>query len=453
MNKFFALALFFCSMPAPAKKLTAPKLIPPLLVAKAKLPYLALKITPIIPIEQCWSKSLSSFINESLSGPLKRRKGRVFQVSSRSSFNAYKKLSPPSILVTSAGNKNDLGLSVHPDKARASKDFNAIIVGSLHPDGLRSDFSSQGRAVHIMAPSDYSLTSAYDDGKYFPFGGTSGAAPLVTGSLAGFEWLSGYHPTPEEAKILLKKTAIPTLHSAFENPRKNGVGMVNAYKLGMVGKFLKGKCGRNVDCFKKLIRGQAAYWFPEDAGLDHAIRQAFPQCSDQCRKSQLKNKNESCPSKAQVFKRLRKAAFLNPSKSALWKKLACVYNQNGFKESGKAFLNIYRATLKTPGGDDLATDCQFDSDCRLVPCNADFIAKEAKNPISHGMLKRRYVDLLSPPWQWQPSKIFYYPVTHRRERKFFIKSARSAKNCVIMRRFAEDVLIRSSKQRLIIAAV
>ena len=61
-----------------------------------------------------------------------------------------------------------------------------------------------------MAPGDYYLTSVDGDGNYRQFGGTSGATPLVTGSLAGFEWLSGYHPTAEEAKILLEKTAILT---------------------------------------------------------------------------------------------------------------------------------------------------------------------------------------------------------------------------------------------------
>ena len=125
----------------------------------------------------------------------------------------------------------------------------------------------------------------------------------MTGSLAGFEWLAGYHPTAEEAKILLEQTAILTPHSN-ENPRMNGVGMVNAYKLGMVGEEFKRLCGTDISCFKKMIRSPAAYKFPEDLGLEEAVEQAFPECSQTCGKNVT-----TCADKGVVFKRLRKAAF------------------------------------------------------------------------------------------------------------------------------------------------
>ena len=120
---------------------------------------------------------------------------------------------------------------------------------------LRVFFSQEHEEVHILAPSDSwrLITSSDENGTLRRFGGTSGAVPLVTGSLAGFEWLSGYHPTAKEVKLLLEQTAIPTLSSNVE-PRLNGFGMVNAYKLGMVGKRLKEICGTDVSCFKDRIQ-------------------------------------------------------------------------------------------------------------------------------------------------------------------------------------------------------
>ena len=104
--------------------------------------------------------------------------------------------------------------------------------------------------------------------------------PLVTGSLAGFEWLSGYHPTAEEAKLLLEKTAVPTIHSVFEDPKKNGKGMLNAYKLGIVAQRLKEKCKNIHHCFKKEIRNPENYQFSAAPSVLDNVRSAFPQCSN-----------------------------------------------------------------------------------------------------------------------------------------------------------------------------
>ena len=177
-------------------------------------------------------------------------------------YDAFYNLSPFTILVTGSGNYFPEKLNRIKDKA--SMDFDAIIVGSFSPDGFSSDFSQESREVYILAPSDNYLITSDIDGTYKIFGGTSGATPLVMGSLAGFEWLSGYHPTAEEAKILLEKTAISTIHS-HENPRRNGVGLLNSYKLGIVGKTLNQKCrGEGTLCFQQGIRDKEVYKFQPD---------------------------------------------------------------------------------------------------------------------------------------------------------------------------------------------
>ena len=298
--------------------------------------------------EQCRANVLPSFVNVSLTW------------SGSAYGRALQSLSPPSVMVVAAGNKHPEPIRL--EKVEASKDFDAIIVGSMAPDGRRSDFSHEHEEVHIMAPSDYYQNSADKYGNRQNFGGTSGAAPLVTGSLAGFEWMAGYHPTAEEAKILLEKTAIPTL-AANKEPRLSGVGMLNAYKLGMVGKRLKQTCGKNISCFKEMIQKDVAYVFPEDKGLLQAVNSVFPQCShNQCNASS----SQTCEDKAAVFKRLRKAAFLNPSKGELWRSMACIYNLSGFTKNAQGAMSTYKATF---GNFDMSlyASCQVDADCIHVP--------------------------------------------------------------------------------------
>ena len=190
-------------------------------------------------------------------------------------YEGFKRWSPPAVVAVSAG--NDFPEPLDKTDSQASLDFNAILVGSLSPFGLVSEFSQEGEEVHILAPSDNYITSADSKGAYSQFGGTSGAAPLVTGALAGFEWISGYHPTAEEVKILLEKTAISTLHS-HERPRLNGAGVLNAYKISRLAVRLSEMCQSN-DCFRREIRRDENYLFPEDTSLKEDLARAFPSCS------------------------------------------------------------------------------------------------------------------------------------------------------------------------------
>ena len=112
-----------------------------------------------------------------------------------------------------AGNDYQFNPQVYQTVIRKSKNLDSIIVGSLAPDGYRSDFSQANEEVTIMAPSDNSIITKDLVGRLRQFGGTSGAAPLVTGSLAAFNYMSDYRPTAKLAKILLRNTAIPTRYS------------------------------------------------------------------------------------------------------------------------------------------------------------------------------------------------------------------------------------------------
>ena len=257
-------------------------------------------------------------------------------------YEVFEKLSSSlsnTIVVTTSG--NTFPYKLDDMKSKASKNYNAILVGSFSPSGFVSKFSQSGKEVHILAPSDRWLTSAGREGEYARFGGASGAAPLVTGSLAGFEWLSGYHPTAKEAKTLLEKTALPSLHS-HEKPQINGAGLLNAYKLAEVAKRLKKKCGNDSSCFKKEILKDETYQFPKDQGLKTELSKAFPSCSSQKDKSARLTKIPSCEKRAEVFKRLRKSVLLNPSKESLGV-LSCLYKEEGFTQNAEALDKLAMA--------------------------------------------------------------------------------------------------------------
>ena len=159
----------------------------------------------------------------------------------------------------------------------------------------------------------------------------------MTSSLAGFEWLSGYHPSPREAKLLLEKTATPTVHS-HEKPRKNGVGLLNSYKLGEVAKRLKKKCGKSSFCFKREIRKDENYHFEFDKSLKEDILRGFPECS--LERGDKEDKKSHCGEKGRIFKRLRQAILLNPSRKELWDVLACIYSSGGFTDNAEALKTM-----------------------------------------------------------------------------------------------------------------
>ena len=163
---------------------------------------------------------------------------------------------------------------------------------------------------------------------------------MVTGSLAGFEWLSGYHPTAKEAKTLLEKTALPTLHS-HEKPQINGAGLLNTYKLAEVAKRLKQKCGDDSSCFKKEILKEETYQFPKDKDLTTDLAKVFPSCSNQEAKPESLEL-PSCEKKAEVFKRLRISVLLNPSKESLGV-LSCLYKEEGFTQNAEALDKLAMA--------------------------------------------------------------------------------------------------------------
>ena len=276
--------------------------------------------------------SLPSFINNSMGW------GRDIFI-----YSAFASLTPYSIPVIAAGNAS-YGFLESQQEA-AAKHLGAILVGSLSPMGLVSDFSTEGEAVFILAPADEYLSSADNKGELVTFGKTSGAAPLTTGSLGAFEILSGYHPTSNEAKLLLEKTALPTLSSQYQKPRQNGVGFLNTYKLGQIGKRLKIKCSEDANCsIDEEIGKNDIYQFSVDSvSVLKQAHQSFPECAVNTA-IPAHQITSDCGTKKTAFNNLRKAALLEVSNRELWQTLSCIYKTSGFTKNSEA-LDMLVAVL------------------------------------------------------------------------------------------------------------
>ena len=103
-----------------------------------------------------------------------------------------------------------------------------FLVGSTDPDGFVSDFSNSNNYVVVTAPSSNMRYRTYNGYSKGFFGGTSGAAPLVSGVLADVRSILP-ELTRTVAVALLQSTAIKTATNEVSD--LNGAGVVNHYKM------------------------------------------------------------------------------------------------------------------------------------------------------------------------------------------------------------------------------
>ncbi len=319
---------------------------------------------------QLGKKPEESLTDEEIKSFFQQLREQVKDHYNKTTSHAFKKVSPYATIIQAAGNSaSHDNTSVFSQVVRHSKESSVIIVGNLSPNGTKNKYSQEHPEVHIMAPAGNSIHTVDAFGNIVSFGGTSAAAPLVTGSLSAFDWMSGYHPTAKEAKILLEKTAVPHMYSN-DSPRTNGAGMVNAYKLGMVGKELNKICKKDRACYKRMIKMDTTYdtLFPPDQGLNKALESGFPECSQTvCADPDFSAYPAECSDKKEIFKRLRKQAFLQTKDKELWRWVSCIYAGYGFGESSEGAIKTYISLAEPDTGHDSASSCRTDADCVLIP--------------------------------------------------------------------------------------
>ena len=150
----------------------------------------------------------------------------------RSITDLVNRIDPKIPIVQSSGNDGILPTrhAMHPEEYSR-----VILVGNMAENGLIDETSSESEAVTIVAPGSITIQSWNAQGPA-SFGGTSAAAAVVSGALSN---ALSIRPglTSDQLKEILVKTAVK-IPSSLEKVKKNGAGMVNAYKIARVAERL-----------------------------------------------------------------------------------------------------------------------------------------------------------------------------------------------------------------------
>ena len=160
---------------------------------------------------------------------------------------------------------NDFPTPLYGSGDSGMRELNLITVGSCAPTGYFSYFSRAGEQLTIAAPSDDDILSiAAGTGELTAFGGTSGAAPLVSGALAD---VISIIPalTLAEAVHMLQKTAVQTSVNALQEGR----GVLNYYKLLRVAARVRQAAKGDPQKMRELLFDDTMYDFSDEA---HRLR-------------------------------------------------------------------------------------------------------------------------------------------------------------------------------------
>ena len=206
-----------------------------------------------------------------------------------------KELPATTLWVNSAGNDFPYPL----DDTNQQIKNKAILVGSADPSGFPSYFSQADEGIVVLAPSDSYLQSIDADGKLVNYGGTSGAAPMVSGVLADVKAILP-NITRDEAAALLRVTATRTSINSVS--KVNGAGMLNHYKMLRVAQRIADLLQQDstATISSLLQEPKVTRFHDETAKLYLEAKQAF-----------------SSQNHDEMFKKLRQAFFLTDSQDEL----------------------------------------------------------------------------------------------------------------------------------------
>lgn len=126
------------------------------------------------------------------------------------------------ILIFASGGNTGL------EEVRYPAGYEEVIgVGSVSREQVRSDFSTRGKHIQLVAPGENVLVPKLRHDALVPASGTSFSTPQVAG-VAALIWAVKPELTNEEVKKLLFKTAKDLGEEGYDI--EYGYGLVNAYK-------------------------------------------------------------------------------------------------------------------------------------------------------------------------------------------------------------------------------
>ncbi len=210
------------------------------------------------------------------------------------------------------------------------KESKAIMIGSFAPSGLTSYETQNDAKLVVLAPANEELATINGYGKEHLFGATSGATPLVAGTVINI--LSFLPSLNRDQTIhLIKKTAFKSVENKLgltEMP-----GLLNGYKLFRVAKRIYEECHEDLECIQEKIYLESTYQFKNE--------QEVVICET------IKNLAPSEEEKKQLtLKDMRRLSFLGSIDQM--RELSCAYKYLGYEKNSEyfAFLAEEQAPLR-----------------------------------------------------------------------------------------------------------
>lgn len=232
----------------------------------------------------------------------------------------FEKVFEKQALVIAAGNN-------YPSLAtEAIPEMHAIQVGAFSEIGTPAGYSNGSENVNIYAPAGNSMLS-YDQNKYTLFGGTSGAQPLVAGTIATAKALIKSLTTQEVRKLL-------TLTATQYFDEKGTVPVLNALRFIKVVMKLKQAHWEQLSPDKKvtLLRDRSILDFEKES--DESFKIGLEQ-----------NTSDDCEMKKLGLTNLRKAFLLSGSDKSR-AALISVYDSHNLHFNSFWYKNLAQPLLQ-----------------------------------------------------------------------------------------------------------
>jgi predicted DNA-binding transcriptional regulator AlpA len=209
-----------------------------------------------------------------------------------------------------AGNSFPLPVAKHEINS------SALLIGSYAPSGLTSFESQNHKDMLILAPANEELLTLNGEGKRHLFGATSGATPIVAGTVIN---LLSVLPTLDKESVvtIIKTTAFPSVENKLGF--KEMPGLLNGYLAHRVVLRLKKKCSTDIQCVKNELKSPAIFKFEilEDS------------------KAKINCKEFKKTQSQEILKELRRLSFLKSSFHQ--REAACAYKSLAFAKNAQYF--------------------------------------------------------------------------------------------------------------------
>lgn len=196
------------------------------------------------------------------------------------------------------------------------KSSKALMIGSFAPSGLTSFETQNDPALIVLAPANEELATINGYGEEHLFGATSGATPLVAGSVIN---ILSFLPNLNRDQVitLIRKSSFKSVENKLGLNQMPG--LLNGYKLFKVAQKIFNQCGENTICHNQLINNDQTYIFSRESSVLKCDAVKAMNCEEM---------NNS-------LKEMRRRSFLGDKE--MMRELSCAYAHLGLNKNSEYF--------------------------------------------------------------------------------------------------------------------